>query len=365
VTPLLLSSLGVEGYALWVTYYSIVGWGVLLDFGIGSVLINQLNKNDFNKSSYVLASLILYTLIFFSVSLVLICFFLDQSALFVFLLFIALSPLLSVPEKVFISSAKSYFVDFIQLVVTIIFLGSFFLLAQQDVFSLIVCFVVTSIIVRLFPLFYLLRGGFEINYKELFVIAKKLMFLGKDFFFLQIGAVLILSLERVVIFNYYSADDTAMYDVVSKCFMLILVFNNIFSRGVWGALANKEQNEGNLELFSWLIKISCYSFALFFSFSLVVPFFIDKWVGITVSLSLSLILAFWSYLHSLFVLACNLMNGLELHRTQTVFFIVGVFFKALLIYILTLNIITLNAYIFFSSIILLPYILYVFRFMRA
>jgi O-antigen/teichoic acid export membrane protein len=365
-TPYLINSLGIEGYGVWAAYYSMVGWGVLVDFGIGSVLINKLSNSQRQKERYILSAIIVYSvIILLLLAFIFFAFNYYSLSIMIMILFIGLSPLLAIVEKIYIAEAKSHVVDFIQLIISITFLSIFYSSGYSTVTSILIIYVVTSILLRMFFLIFFINkfSNKVFCYNRLRKTVFVLLYRGKDFFFLQVGAIFLMSIERIVILNIYGEEVAASYDLVVKCFLILLVFSNIFSRGVWGTVSSIKKGDSNLnDLFLFLNKLCLYSFLLFFLLSIVTPYFIYWWVGINISFAFSVAVAFWSYLQSVFVLICNLMNGLNLQKTQKPFYIFSILIKLIVVLVVYKFSLPVNIYILLSGSLLIPYIAYVYRY---
>ena len=268
-TPFLIESLGIEGYGVWAAYYSMVGWGILVDFGIGSVLINKLSNCQRQRDRYILSAIIVYSvIILLLLSTIFIMFNYFSFPIIIMILFIGLSPLLAIVEKVYIAQEKSYIVDLIQLIVSIIFLSAFFISGYSTVISILIIYVITSFLLRMFCLIYFINkfSTKVFNYNRLRKTVFILLYRGKDFFFLQIGAIFLMSIERIVILNIYGEEVAASYDLVVKCFLVLLVFSNIFSRGVWGTVSSIKKGDSNLNdlfKFIYVVLFSVYSCSIF------------------------------------------------------------------------------------------------------
>lgn len=360
-TPILIKQLGPNEYGVWATIFSLFSWGVLFDLGIGSALIRLFNER-YNEKEYklVVCSLFIYSLIFSSLFLIVSIFSVDN--IFIYL-YICILPAISIYEKLLISKNKSHLVELYPMLAQGIFLGAVIFFGVNSAEDSAFKYIGISFIVRvLASVKYILKLKFQPDWfhkKELISHSIILIRSGLSFFFLQIMAVGLMSLERVIILWGYNGDSVTNYDLASKVYMLVLVFSNIFSRTIWGVTSSID-NSQDLEKMKLVIGKSFILLAVLnILLSVLVPSIVEIWSGIIISTKLSASLAIWTTCQGALVLFCNYVNGLGKQKTQIPFFVFGGFCKFVLIYLIYDKMIDLNTYIIASSLILTPYSIYV------
>ncbi|MBO2564625.1 hypothetical protein [Shewanella algae] len=363
LTKVIIEKIGVDSYGQWAAYYSVITWGILFDLGIGSVIINKIKVGRGINLYILLSAVAIYSfvILFFLISYIIFSESNDDFRLMLMLL--VMMPLLTIVDKYYIARLVPYRVELVQFIITLLFL--LFIICSTDIFleDLILSFVFITITVRGIVLFYTLylelRSSKKFHLSKIAYISRYLIRTGAIFFILQIFAIILISFERFIILKIYGGEETAAYDLISKVFLVVMVFGNIFARNLWGVVANSNKSELAFSLNLLIIKYFVVLIFIFFTMAMAVPFIIDIWVGISVPLSLSLVLGLWSLFQTYFVTSCNFMNGLQLHKTQLPFFIFCSILKFILIIAAWNKSLELNMYVGFSSLLLLPYVGYV------
>jgi O-antigen/teichoic acid export membrane protein len=371
---LIIKKIGVEGYGEWAAYYSMVAWGVALDFGIGSALINRFNRNANLDIYLTVSALIIYSFLFTLLFFLLSIFVENKNVLYWMCVFIIALPGFSVFDKYCISAQKGYKIEFIQLIIISLLVTCVYLGWSDSIFSLVTCFISITIMVRILFIFDLFKSiskkgnnkspVFPLNKYRLFKVAAVLIRESRTFLFLQIFAVFLLSLERFIVLKLFSAEICAMYDLVARVFMVILVFSNLFSRNLWGVVASAN-NKGEFskskfkQMHDTLVKYFASLLIGFILLSSIIPIGIRIWVDVDVPLSITIALALWTFIQTCLVTVCNIMNGLKKQNTQLPFLFVAVIAKfVLLLVVMYSDFFSLEYYICISSILLLPYVIY-------
>lgn len=357
MVPLTISYVNQSQYGIWLTLSSVIAWFSFFDIGFGNGLRNKFAEskasgNDFLVKAYVSTTYGILSLIFI---LVWIIFFLVNYEL-------NWSSILNAPSELKSELSLVALIVFsffcMQIVLNTI---STILLADQkpakaalivtsgQVISLLIIYLLTLttkgslvylawalgvgpfLIFAIFSLFF-----FKTSYKIYsptiklinFRYAKDIMSLGAKFFVIQIAVVVIYQTTNIIIAQVSGPKDVTIYNIAFKYFSIVTMVFSIIMTPFWSAFTEAKM----LNDYTWmkkaynkLIKI-VLSLVLFTIFMLAISNFVFKlWVGnlVTVSFSMSLVVA-------LFVMVClwnmlfsQLLNGMGKIKLQLYISLIG------------------------------------------
>ncbi|MCS6153484.1 lipopolysaccharide biosynthesis protein [Shewanella oncorhynchi] len=281
--PILLKSLGIEKYGVWVTISSVAAWLVFFDFGLGNSFKNTVatcDKNKIKKEYSIAFSLYFYVSIILLILLSITVFLNEnhnenQNAIII----LYLPMFILFPLSLFSFGVQGLrLVGFNSLLDTFrIFLWLFFsmfyifFIDGDELFVLSVIFVVSNILPQVAQ-FILFRSkcGFSLipNIISPFLIIKDDSFrLGIRFFVIQLSSLISFNLGNVLIYNNFGPDDVAIYDVTNKVFVAALSVFNMAIAVMWPEIT-KAYSESNIKRcikFYWVLLFFsfCFSVLLF------------------------------------------------------------------------------------------------------
>lgn len=285
--PILLKGLGLESYGTWVTLSSIAAWLLFFDFGLGNSFKNIVaegNKDKIIKAYSLAISLYLY------VSLFLVCCFFvfillnnssieNQSA--VILLYIPLCLLF--PLSLFGFGIQGLrlvginaIIDALRVFIWILLSVSYiYLVENKYLYILSLIFVLANIIPQMLQLIvFKIKCDFSlrINLVSPLAIIKEDSFkLAIRFFVIQMSSLVSFNLGNILIYNYFSSADVALYDVYNKVFLAGLSIFNMTIAVLWPEITKAYFN-GDLKLCQNLYRKISF-IAIIFSFGVLVVAF--------------------------------------------------------------------------------------------
>lgn len=357
LVPLTISYVSPVKYGVWLTISSIVGWMSFFDIGMGNGLRNKLSE-ALALNEYQLAKKY--------VSTTYACLFIISSLLFVFFFFLnpfidwqdwlnippAISEDISVAVLIIFGSFCIQFVlQLINTVLTavhepakaglILLIGQVFVLitiyiltktTQGDLIVLVLALTVSPIVVLLLANLYLFKTKLRNIAPEFrhidFSYSKKIFRVGGYFFFIQLGSIILLQTDNVIISKFVGPEFVTQFNVALKLFSTVIMLFSIIMIPYWSAFTDANTKKDYVWMANsvkkirkiWLL-ISITIVPLILAFS---KYIFKYWVGDTVKIPFSL-----SALLSLYVIAyicLNLnsyfLNGVGKIRLQLCLYIV-------------------------------------------
>lgn len=336
-------------YAYWVVIFNTVSWLLILDFGIGNSIRNDLVDaiarndkaftslliNSVYRASFTIAAVLLFlTLLATSF---LIWYFdtpngnlVDSDYLPVLVMvtsFVIVFAFLPI-NQIMHAFSRSEGVVVIQ--TTISALSLFVMLACKDyidlnILSLIygLVSVITYFLVSLIFLSFITRtkvNFFDKNIKSLKVLFKK----GWRYFIFQFYVLVIFTSDRFLLANFYESNSVVEYDLVMRYFNIFIVASVMLSNPVW-SLVRHIRYEGRRSLKSKELTSLKYLLIIIIVLLVVLVFgynhFLDIWLGDGSinyyldypTLSLYAILSLSYFVYSV---SANICNALELDVVQ-------------------------------------------------
>lgn len=251
--PLLIRVLGVEEYGLWVTLTSIIGWLVLLDFGVGHALKNTVARAVANES-YTLAQAEaqqVFKLTFFIALAVVICLcvatyyvdFLKRNKNLIMMLYL---PVLfafpmSMGGMILQGVRRSHVQSLIGLLAPIItfFILLYFLVCGQSISLQMYAPIYAVLLVLTWGAYWLVGCAHIKCGKDFFlgIVSSKIrtqrLAVGLRFFILQASSIILYGAGSYLIYNYLGAKEAAVYDTVNKLYFFGLSLFNMIVAVFW------------------------------------------------------------------------------------------------------------------------------------
>ena len=247
--PILLKSLGVEQYGLWVTLSSVAAWLLFFDFGLGNSFKNTIatkSKAIMQKEYSLAFSLFSYVGIFLALSLIflfLIVGFVEGENTTILLLYLPLSLLF--PLRLFGFGLQGLrlvglnsLLETLRIFIWLLFAIAYVYLAEgEKLYILSIIFVTANIIPQIIQ-FFLFKSRCGFSLKPRFIspnlIVKQDSFkLGLKFFIIQLSSLVSFNLGNVLIYNHFGANHVAMYDIFNKVFVAALSVFNMSIAVMW------------------------------------------------------------------------------------------------------------------------------------
>lgn len=357
LVPLTISYVSPVKYGVWLTISSIVGWMSFFDIGMGNGLRNKLSE-ALALNEYQLAKTY--------VSTTYACLFIISSLLFMFFFFLnpfidwqdwlniprAISEDISVAVLIIFGSFCIQFVlQLINTVLTavhepakaglILLIGQVFVLitiyiltktTQGDLIVLVLALTVSPIGVLLLANLYFFKTklrNIAPAFKHIdFTYSKKIFKVGGYFFIIQLGSIVLLQTDNIIISKFVGPEFVTQFNVALKLFSTVIMLFSIIMVPYWSAFTDANTKKDYVWMTNsvkkirkiWLL-ISITIVPLILAFS---KFIFEYWVGDTVKIPFSL-----SALLSLYVIAyicLNLnsyfLNGVGKIRLQLCLYIV-------------------------------------------
>jgi O-antigen/teichoic acid export membrane protein len=247
--PILLKSLGVDQYGLWVTLSSVAAWLLFFDFGLGNSFKNTIatkSKAIMQKEYSLAFSLFSYVGIFLALSLIflfLIVGFVEGENTTILLLYLPLSLLF--PLRLFGFGLQGLrlvglnsLLETLRIFIWLLFAIAYVYLAEgEKLYILSIIFVTANITPQIIQ-FFLFKSKCGFSLKPRFIppnlIVKQDSFkLGLKFFIIQLSSLVSFNLGNVLIYNHFGANHVAMYDIFNKVFVAALSVFNMSIAVMW------------------------------------------------------------------------------------------------------------------------------------
>ncbi|HLP81283.1 MAG TPA: oligosaccharide flippase family protein [Nitrosomonas sp.] len=318
--PLMIRYLGNEQYGVWSTLLSIMSWILFFDFGIGCGLRNKVAESMAKSSLSSAASYISigYTLIggFSLVLFLLFCFvsfYIPWQFVFntlslgdddlrlvvvVFSVFFFLNFWLGLVNQVLNGLQKTSWVVFGQFLSNFLALVAVYFLvvfAKPSLVYLALCYGSATVLASLALSFYFY------NSERVFIPkislggdGRKLFKDGFGFFVIQMAVILIFSIDKVLITQFFGPQYVAQYDAVYKLFGLVALLHGLFVAPLWSAYTDAFHNND----FLWIVDAIKKQLLIFLAVMLVsvslcfiAEPILEIWVGRGVGFSMELVVA--------------------------------------------------------------------------
>ena len=402
ITPLLISSLGIERFGIWQTIFSVVSLATLLNFGMGNGLrnlITSLNLDSRNLKEGIIGDAIGGTIIkmiqivlaSILIFVPLIYFFFDPYVLFqnsniffseiricviIFLILFLVSNIFGLSNSIAFGLQKSYLTSISRAVYMLISFITFYILDKYISINLIHTALIFGILqcgVYLFLGIYQNRKyKLNINFRQTYSLQKTTN-LSKEFFVVQALALVFLSMDSFVISYFLGPQQTAEFSIVNKIFFALITFFSVLLIQYWNTIGEAYEQKDLNWIFSSLKGFS-YVIIIVVFIGLIVAYFqqyiINFWIGENVfnildsTFYLFVVYLFFHCINSVLV---NIQNGLSQLKFQKYSVILSLFFYFMGCYFLDIKsygynmIIILKIGIMFFSVIINSSIIFVLR----
>lgn len=244
--PLLIKSLGIESYGLWVTLTSIIGWLSILDLGVGHALKNTVSRavaeNDFRqaqKESQQVFKLTFFISLFAILLLLISTYYMDflkNNKTIVLLIYIPvlLAFPLSMGAMIMQGARKMHIQSAIGLIApaSVFFYVLFFVYfdMKMDFFAFAAYY--TFIFVFMWCAYWFFASK-EIYFTREFYagilrakIINNRLGVSLRFFILQVSSIILYGAGNFLVYNYSGAVEAAEYDTINKLYFFgLTVFN--------------------------------------------------------------------------------------------------------------------------------------------
>lgn len=308
--PLLIESIGIDQYGVWITVFSIFGWIYLLDLGIGNGLKNKLTiallskKNIINANQYIATSYMSLTfiaVIFFIISSAIIYFFNISSLLniqleewyvktlfFITLLFFVFIFIVSLYKQFFFASQKASIVDLSMMIYNITVFSLLYLFIHYSKLSLIsltIIYGVSNILICI-----LFTYIFFKNKKHLFFSfknikmqkVKELSGLSINFFIIQICVLIILATDNILNIILLGPAEVTSYNNVFKLFQFFLILSTTIQSPLWSLYTDAYHNNEIKWIKKTIIRLNYLIIPLILSVVIIIylaPKILDLWIN--------------------------------------------------------------------------------------
>jgi O-antigen/teichoic acid export membrane protein len=297
--PLLIKTLGIDDYAVWVTITALVAWLNLFDFGSGYSLKNKITEAYATDNLADLSSIVAGTIQFYALMTCLIAIVFAGSFLFVdvfkkqivLTLIIYLPIILSFPFTLghFITQGLKKFNFFnlillsqsvIWLLVIYLFKLNFF---EVSIYKLAICY---SMLFAVANLILLLKGlrGIKFDWSTINDFAHlrnstESLRVGGKFFLLQVSSLFLYSLGNIMTYSNLKLINVAQYDTVNKIFLLGMTLFNVVISVFWAEISHAKVLADKNKLFK-IYKQLLFCALAFSIGAIIVAFFAPMLIGL-------------------------------------------------------------------------------------
>ena len=357
MVPLTISYVNQSQYGIWLTLSSVIAWFSFFDVGFGNGLRNKFaeskaNGNDFLVKAYVSTTYGILTMIFI---LVWIMFFmvnyelnwssilnaplelkneLSVVAIIVFSFFCiqivlnTMSTILLADQK----PAKASLIVTSGQVITLILIYFLTLTTKGSLIYLAWAIGIGPFAVSLVASLWFFNTSYKIYSPTIKLInfryAKGIMSLGTKFFVIQIAAIVIYQTTNVIIAQVSGPEDVTVYNIAFKYFSIVTMVFAIIITPFWSAFTEAKSTNDYLwmkKAYQDLFKI-VLSLIVFTIFMLLISKYVfNFWVGnmVSVSFSMSLVIALFVMINLWNMLFSQLLNGMGKIKLQLYISLIG------------------------------------------
>jgi O-antigen/teichoic acid export membrane protein len=351
IVPLTIQYVDPVRYGIWLTLATIISWFTFFDFGMGNGMRNKLATalahNDYEQAKkYTSTTYVIFTLI----------------ACIVFMLFWFVNPYIDWNSFLNIPPTIHENINFILLVVLGTFCVQFILqllnialisLQQPAKAEFVTLLGQTALLITLIILKHTVKGSLSVlvialNVAPLavallaslffysaklktiapslksvdFSCAKEILNVGGAFFLIQVGALILFQTDNIIIAKIIGPEAVTRFNVTYKLYSVLIMAFSIIVAPYWSAFtdawAKKDYNWINASV-KRLREIWMFtSFVVVPAFFLLSKYLFRIWLSdtVSVSLSLSLLMAIYVICYTCLVLNCYFLNGIGKLRIQ-------------------------------------------------
>ena len=357
MVPLTISYVNQSQYGIWLTLSSVIAWFSFFDVGFGNGLRNKFaeskaNGNDFLVKAYVSTTYGILTMIFI---LVWIMFFmvnyelnwssilnaplelkneLSVVAIIVFSFF-CIQIVLNTMSSILLADqkpAKAALIVTSGQVITLILIYFLTLTTKGSLIYLAWAIGIGPFAVLLVASLWFFNTSYKIYSPTIklvnFRYAKGIMSLGTKFFVIQIAAIVIYQTTNVIIAQVSGPEDVTVYNIAFKYFSIVTMVFAIIITPFWSAFTEAKSTNDYLwmkKAYQNLFKI-VLSLMVFTIFMLLISKYVfNFWVGnmVSVSFSMSLVIALFVMINLWNMLFSQLLNGMGKIKLQLYMSLIG------------------------------------------
>lgn len=348
LVPILINTVGKEGYGVWQTILSFISWASILNFGFGNGLRNSIAKLYITKNykkigeitsstivicfKIILGAFILFVPVFY--------YFFDPNMLFInnlineneikisfiiFFCFFLLNIILGLSTSVAFGLQRSYLTGLVNslyllLSLLVIFILKYFIDLNLIHLSFIFGGIQSLVFLGLF-IWENIKFKLNIKFKKSVEISDITRLSGK-FFIVQLLSVIYLTIDNFVISSKLGASITAEYSVVNRIFFSIINVYSIFLIQFWNSVTEAFEKQN----FFWIkrkvrvligLAFSVFIICLILSFNS--SFIIKVWLGDSIGnipKSIFYLFSLYTLFHCINAIFINIQNGIGLLRFQ-------------------------------------------------
>lgn len=349
LVPLTISYINDVRYGIWLTLSSIVAWFSFFDIGFGHGLRNRFSesvaKGDFNLARKYVSTT--YAILIMIIAGVLLLFlfinpFLKWTSILdapiemadelrilalVVFVFFCLQFVLKLITTVLTANQEPAKASFWTLLGSLFSLAIIYILTKTTEGSLVylgTALSFTPVLVLTCSSFWFYRNSYRkyapsIKFID-FSLSKDLMSLGWKFFIIQIGVLILLSTNNVIITQLFGPAKVTPYNIAYKLFSVITMGFGIIAAPLWSAYTEayvKGEMDWIRNILSrmrkiWFLSILLVAIVFFYS-----PFLYDIWIGDKVVISVELSLAMSTFVvaylwHTIYVFFLNGIGKIKL-----------------------------------------------------
>lgn len=350
LVPLTIHYVNPTQYGIWLTLSSMIAWFSFFDIGFGNGLRNKfaesVAKGDDEKARiYVSTTYAILSIITVGVLILFFCInpFLNWSkilntpsrmagelsllALIVFVFF-CLQFVLQLLTTVMIANQQPAKGSLFNVLGSFLSLAIIFILTKTTSGNLVYLGIVFSaapvVILIASSVWYYThdyrRYAPSIKYIR-FQFGRDLMSIGLKFFIIQIGALVLLQTDNIIIIQLFSSKDVTTYNIAYKLFSVIVLIFSIIMSPLWSAFTDaytKNDFEWIKHLFNKMQKVCLLLVLLTICLLAVSPVLFKLWVGnkVLIPFSLSITMAIYAITHAWLFIPCFLLNGIGKIKLQ-------------------------------------------------
>lgn len=250
--PILINTLGVETYGVWVTLVSIIGWLQMSDFGLANGLKNKVAELQSAKDYKGVSSIFIGTMQIYLLIAILLAFLfflflnhlgIPQSDLKVsYLLYLPVifclpltlgTAVLSGLRQIGILSCLSIITPVIWFF-TLLYINNE---KNSSLLQIVLGWSISSIIGTTLICMYALIKTQALKYQltnlSHLLKALSILKLSGKFFVLQISSIILFSIGNYLVYIYLGANEVARYDTINKLFLFGMTLYNVIIAVVW------------------------------------------------------------------------------------------------------------------------------------
>lgn len=342
--PLIIKYLGMEQYGIWSTLLSIASWIILFDVGIANGLRNKISEslaeeNKLKTKHYISTAYIILGIIslFLIIVFLIISEYISWQKVFntisitnqelkyvvnITFVFLFLNFWISIINQVFNGFQKTSLVVFNQFLSNAFSLFAVFLLYkfyEPSLIKLSIIYGISLLSSSLILSIWFYKKNSEFIPKIIFFgvdYLKPILSLGFKFFILQIGVVVILISDKILITQLFGPEYVASYDVVFKLFSIITIAHAILLSPLWSSYSDAYHRND----MKWIkktiknqLKIYLLIIVATILLSLLIKPIVSIWIGkdFIINNTLIVLIAFfvlvscWNNIFSYFINATN------------------------------------------------------------